>query len=155
MKSLRTVEGQKAQPRSERKSAAGEFWDMTFGFVNGRVSKPLSRIYLSYESGCRASPGSPQNKRMENTIRCKTSRKVTPHDNQEAIDSYLTLAKASLLANKTDDTTYWREMPGHLRTLERWGKFAGPNRHVSTVTRDDLSFGSPLKPSVVKRIKDP
>src|SRR5712691_11464117 len=59
---------------------------------------------------------------------------------KEAIESYLTLAKASLLANKIDDTSYWREMPGHLRTLERWGKFAGPNRHVSTVTRDDFVF---------------
>src|SRR5712692_10473607 len=59
---------------------------------------------------------------------------------KEAIESYLKLAKANLLANKNDETTYWREMPGHLRTLERWGKFTGPNRHVSTVTRDDFVF---------------
>jgi integrase len=54
-------------------------------------------------------------------------------------------------------------MPGHLRTLERWGKFAGPNRQVSTVTRDDFVFwiaaetergkenGRPLKKSSIRR----
>jgi len=59
---------------------------------------------------------------------------------KEAIESYLKLAKANLLANKNDDTTYWREMPSHLRTLERWGEFMGPNRHVSSVTKDDFVF---------------
>lgn len=59
---------------------------------------------------------------------------------KEAIESYLRLAKANLLANKNDDTTYWREMPSPLRTLERWGEFMGPNRHVSSVTRDDFVF---------------
>ncbi len=80
-----------------------------------------------------------------------------------AIESYLRLAKANLLANKNDDTTYWREMPGHLRTLERWAKFAGSSRHVSTVTRDDFVFWiaaetergkenlRPLKKSSIKR----
>jgi hypothetical protein len=58
---------------------------------------------------------------------------------KEAIESYLKVAKASLLANKTDETTYWRETPGHLRTLERWAKFAGPNRHVNTLTKDDFN----------------
>src|SRR5258708_14828513 len=31
-------------------------------------------------------------------------------------------------------------MAGDLRTLERWGKFVGPNRHVSTIARDDFVF---------------
>ncbi len=57
-----------------------------------------------------------------------------------AIDSYLKLAKANLLANRNDDATYWREMPSHVRTLERWGEFMGPNRHVSSVTKDDFVF---------------
>lgn len=82
---------------------------------------------------------------------------------KEAIESYLRLAKANLLANKNDDTSYWREMPGHLRTLERWAKFAGPNRHVSTITRDDFVFWvaaetergkenrKPLKKSSIRR----
>jgi integrase len=59
---------------------------------------------------------------------------------REAIESYLKLAKANLIANKNDDITYWREMPGHLRILERWGKFMGLNRHVSSVTKDDFVF---------------
>jgi len=82
---------------------------------------------------------------------------------KEAIESYLKLAKANLLANRNDDTTYWREMPSHLRTLERWGEFMGPNRHVSSVTRDDFVFwvaaetkrdkenGKPLKKSSIRR----
>ncbi len=82
---------------------------------------------------------------------------------KEAIDSYSRLAKANLLANRNDDTTYWREMPSHLRTLERWGEFIGPSRHVSSVTRDDFVFwiaaetergkqnGKPLKKSSIRR----
>lgn len=82
---------------------------------------------------------------------------------KEAIESYLKLAKANLLANRNDDTTYWREMPSHLRTLERWGEFIGPSRHVSSVTRDDFVFwvaaetkrgkenGKPLKKSSIRR----
>jgi integrase len=83
---------------------------------------------------------------------------------REAIESYLKLAKANLLANKNDDNiTYWRETPSPLRTLERWGEFIGPNRHVSSVTKDDFVFwvaaetergktnGRPLKKSSIRR----
>ena len=90
--------------------------------------------------------------------------KKTSHTTiKEAIDSYLRLAKANLLANKNDDTTYWREMPSPLRTLERWGEFIGPHRHVSSVTRDDFVFWvaaetergkanrKPLKKSSIRR----
>src|SRR6266436_3350503 len=82
---------------------------------------------------------------------------------KEAIESYLKLAKANLLANKNDDFTYWREMPSPLRTLERWGEFIGPNRHVSSVTKDDFVFWvaaetergkknrKPLKKSSIRR----
>lgn len=70
----------------------------------------------------------------------RPEEKVSQTRIKEAIESYLKVAKANLLANKTDETTYWREMPGHLRTLERWGKFAGLNRQVITLTRDDFVF---------------
>ena len=83
---------------------------------------------------------------------------------REAIESYLKLAKANLLANRNDDNiTYWRETPSPLRTLERWGEFIGPNRHVSSVTKDDFVFwvaaeaergktnGRPLKKSSIRR----
>jgi len=39
--------------------------------------------------------------------------------------------KANLAANRTDDSKYWRNMPGHMRTLERWGEFAGLERFMS------------------------
>ena len=83
---------------------------------------------------------------------------------REAIESYLKLAKANLLANKNDDNiTYWRETPSPLRTLERWGEFIGPDRHVSSVTKDDFVFwvaaetergkanGKPLKKASIRR----
>jgi integrase len=83
---------------------------------------------------------------------------------REAIESYLKIAKANLLANRNDDNiTYWRETPSPLRTLERWGEFIGPNRHVSSVTKDDFVFwvaaetergkttGRPLKKSSIRR----
>jgi integrase len=57
-----------------------------------------------------------------------------------AIASYLKVAKANLAANRTDDSKYWRNMPGHMRTLERWGEFAGLERHVSTIQSDDFVF---------------
>ena len=83
---------------------------------------------------------------------------------REAIESYLKLAKANLLANRNDDNIpYWRETPSPLRTLERWGEFIGPDRHVSSVTKDDFVFwvaaetergkanGRPLKKSSIRR----
>src|SRR5947209_4028291 len=54
-------------------------------------------------------------------------------------------------------------MPSPLRTLERWGAFIGPNRHVSSVTKDDFVFWvaaetergkknrKPLKKSSIRR----
>jgi len=59
---------------------------------------------------------------------------------KEAIASYLKMAKANLLANKSEDSPYWREMPSHLHTLERWGQFIGLNRSVSSVQKDDFVF---------------
>jgi integrase len=58
----------------------------------------------------------------------------------EAIASYVKVAKANLAANRTDESKYWRNMPGHLRTLQRWGEFAGLDRHVSTIHADDFVF---------------
>lgn len=58
----------------------------------------------------------------------------------EAIASYFKVTKANSLANKTDDSTYWRDEPGHLRTLQRWGEFVGLSRHVSSIRYDDFVF---------------
>jgi integrase len=68
-----------------------------------------------------------------------------------AIISYLKLAKANLLANRTEESSYWRETPGHLRTLERWGQFAGSNRPVSSVKYDDFVFWVAAEMERVKR----
>lgn len=35
---------------------------------------------------------------------------------KEAVESYFNVAKATLLANRNDEITYWRAVPGHLRT---------------------------------------
>src|SRR5216684_2755274 len=40
---------------------------------------------------------------------------------KEAIASYVRVSLANLQANRTDESTYWRTLPGHLRTLQRWG----------------------------------
>ena len=82
---------------------------------------------------------------------------------KQAIESYLKLAKANLLANKTDDPVRFREVPSHLNTLERWGEFIGPDRLVSSITKDDFVFwiaaetergngnNTPLKKGTIKR----
>lgn len=82
---------------------------------------------------------------------------------KQAIESYLKLAKANLLGNKTEDPVRFREVPSHLNTLERWGEFMGPDRLVSSVTKDDFVFwiaaetkrgnenNSPLKKGTIKR----
>ncbi len=89
--------------------------------------------------------------------------KTTHTTIKDAIESYLKIAKANLLSNRTDDTTYWRDMPGHLRTLERWGEFMGLSRHVSSIIKDDFVFWvaaetergrlnkKPIKKATIKR----
>ena len=73
---------------------------------------------------------------------------------REAIESYLKLAKANLLANKNDDNiTYWRETPSPLRTLERWGEFIGflgmatlsllANWYIASLVRRQLEQATP------------
>ena len=73
---------------------------------------------------------------------------------REAIESYLKLAKANLLANKNEDTTCWREMPSPLRTLERGVSSLGLTGMLVQSQKMISSFGSPQKRSVVKRIGD-
>ena len=82
---------------------------------------------------------------------------------REAVQSYLNLKQADLLASKSNDTTYWRDMPGHLRTLERWCQYIGPDKPVRLVTKDDFIFWiaaetergrlnkNPIKKSTIKR----
>lgn len=81
----------------------------------------------------------------------------------EAIESYIKIVKANLVANRTEETSYWREKPGHLRTLQRWGEFVGLKRHVASIRKDDLILwvasetergkknGKGLKKSTIRR----
>src|SRR5262245_37317063 len=59
---------------------------------------------------------------------------------KEAADSYIKLAQATLLSNRTEDSTYWRDTPGHLHALERFVEFMGPTRHVTSISKDDFIF---------------
>jgi integrase len=129
-----------AQIRREKR-AAGEFWgyDVWIRQSDGSRKRYREFTFLTKADATQALAALRTNG-WKTRYGVKPQEKIRHTTIKEAIESYLILAKASLLANKTDDTTYWREMPGHLRTLERWGKFAGPNRHVSTVTRDDFVF---------------
>lgn len=139
IKSTRRPKGS-AQIRKERR-AAGEFWgyDVWIRQPDGSRKRYREFTFATKAEATQALAALRTNG-WKTRYGVKPQEKIRHTTIKEAIESYLTLAKASLLANKTDDTTYWREMPGHLRTLERWGKFAGPNRHVSTVTRDDFVF---------------
>jgi hypothetical protein len=116
IKNSRRAKGS-AQIRKEKR-AAGEFWGYD--------------VWIRQPDGCRkryreftfpTKADATQALAALRTNGWKTRYGVKPHEKtpdttiKEAIESYLTLAKANLLANKTDDTTYWREMPGHLRRL--------------------------------------
>lgn len=60
---------------------------------------------------------------------------------KQAADSYIKFKKADLLANRSEDpSAYYRETPGHLRTLLRWCEYAGPDRPVTSITKDDFIF---------------
>jgi integrase len=129
-----------AQIRKEKR-AAGELWgyDVWIRQPDGSRKRYREFTFLTKADAAQALAALRTNG-WKTRYGVKPQEKVRHTTIKEAIESYLTLAKASLLANKTDDTTYWREMPGHLRTLERWGKFAGLNRHVCTIIRDDFVF---------------
>lgn len=79
------------------------------------------------------------------------------------VTGYLKLAEAKLITNRTSDSTYWRQRPGHLRTLDRFVEWIGPDRLISSIIPDDFIFwiaaetergrknGDPLKQSTLKR----
>jgi integrase len=162
IKNSRRLKGS-AQIRKEKR-ATGEFWGYDVWIRQPDGSRKRYREFtFPTKADATQALAALRTNGWKTRYGVKPQEKLRHTTIKEAIESYLTLAKANLLANKTDDTTYWREMPGHLRTLERWGKFAGPNRHVSTVTRDDFVFwvaaetergkenGKPLKKSSIRR----
>ncbi len=57
---------------------------------------------------------------------------------KEAIASFAQRAKVNLLANRTDERSYWRDVPGYLHTLQRWAEFTGVNRAVSSIRYEDF-----------------
>ena len=152
-----------AQIRKEKR-AAGEFWgyDVWIRQTDGSRKRYREFTFVTKAEATQALAAL-------RTTGWKTRYGVNPPEKtshtsiKKAIESYVKLAKANLLANKNDDTTHWRDMPSHLRTLERWGEFMGPNRHVSSISKDDFSFWiaaetergkqnhKPLKKATIKR----
>src|SRR5438105_1362170 len=106
-----------AQIRKEKR-ATGEFWEYDVWIRQPDWSRKRYREF-TFVTKAEAM----QALAALRTNGWRTRYGVKPQDKvrhtpiKEAIESYLRLAKANLFANKTDETTYWREMPGHLRTL--------------------------------------
>lgn len=82
---------------------------------------------------------------------------------QVGVQGYLKLALAKIITNKTPETTYYREEPGHLKTLKRFVEWIGPSRLLSSIVPDDFIFwiaaetergrrqGKPLQLATIRR----
>lgn len=92
--------------------------------------------------------------------------KKVPTTIATAVTRYKDLARAKRISRRTEDTTYWRDHPGHIHTLERFGEWAASVRKVKYVTEidDDIiqywmtdeviraqEKGSSIKQSTIKR----
>lgn len=92
--------------------------------------------------------------------------KEVPTTIKEAAADYQDLAEAKLITHRTEDTTYWRDHPGHLHTLNRFVTWAGEERHITHVTeinKDVITYwiaaetkraqkkGTTLKQATIKR----
>lgn len=56
---------------------------------------------------------------------------------ETAIIRYRDLAKSRRISRRTEDTTYWRDQPGHVLTLERFGRWAVSDQRIKYVTEID------------------
>ena len=55
-----------------------------------------------------------------------------------ATTAYLEEQESKQIINRTEETNYWRQTPGHLRTLNRFIEWIEPKRAVSTITKQDF-----------------
>jgi integrase len=51
---------------------------------------------------------------------------------------YIEEQESKQIINRTEETNYWRQYPGHLRTLDRFIEWIGPTRVVSTISKQDF-----------------
>ena len=127
-----------AQIRQEKR-ATGEFWGYDVWIRQKDGSRKRYREFTFY-----ARSEAEEALAALKTAGWRTRYAITPPSVnpatsvREAVASYLEIAKAKLLDNRTDETSYWRDMPGHLHILQRWGEFAGVERSVSSIQYDDF-----------------
>jgi integrase len=94
------------------------------------------------------------------------AKKQEPTSIETAIARYKDLADSKRTSRRSEDTTYWRDNPGHIRTLERFGRWAITERkikYVVDVDDDIIQFwmaaevrrarenGGAIKQSTIKR----
>jgi integrase len=129
-----------AQLRKEKRSA-GEFWgyDVWIRQEDG-TRKRYREFTFATKAEAAQALAALKTAGWKGRYGLKPAAIVRTTSIKNAIDSYLKLAKANLQANRTEESSYWRETPGHLRTLERWGRFVGLNRLVSSIQKDDFVF---------------
>jgi len=129
-----------AQLRKEKR-ASGEFWGYDVWI---RQEDGTRKRYREFTFATKAEAGQAlaalKTAGWKARYGLKPASAVRTTSVKEAIDTYLKLARASLQANRTDESSYWRSTPGHLRTTERWGRFAGLNRAVCSIQYDDFVF---------------
>lgn len=92
--------------------------------------------------------------------------KEVPTTIKIAAAGYQDLAEAKLITHRSEDTTYWRDRPGHLHTLNRFVKWAEEERDITNVTdinKDIITYwiaaetkrgqqkGAALKQATIKR----
>lgn len=93
-------------------------------------------------------------------------KKQEPTSIETAIARYKDLADSKRTSRRSEDTTYWRDTPGHILTLERFGRWALTERqikYVVDVDDDIIQFwmaaevrrarenGNTIKQSTIKR----
>jgi len=93
-------------------------------------------------------------------------KKQLPTTIQTAVTRYRDLSQSKRISRRTEDTTYWRDHPGHVHTLDRFGRWAETERKILYITEVDDEIiqywmsaevlraeakGRPIKQSTIKR----
>ena len=73
---------------------------------------------------------------------------------ETAITRYKDLAQSKRISRRTEDTTYWRDQPGHIHTLERFGRWAATERKIRYVPDVDDEIIQYWMASEVLRARD-
>lgn len=92
--------------------------------------------------------------------------KEVPTTIATVVTRYKDLAQSKRISRRTEDTTYWRDHPGHIHTLERFRQWTETERKIKYVTEIDDEIvqywmaaeviraqekGSSIKQSTIKR----